>query len=213
MAGRTAEAILAERLAGGTISPEEYRRRLGALQDRPPPRGPPPWLVGAIVLVVLAGAVAGSWALLHRPSATATSCRAPALPGAVVDVRLLDMGAMMGGGMMRGRAMRVLGQPSVVPAGTVSFRAFNAGSVTHELVVLPLPPGGVGTRATGPDGRVSEAGSLGEASAPCGEGAGDGIRPGTWSWVSLELAAGSYELVCNLPGHYARGMYTELDVR
>jgi len=26
------------------------------------------------------------------------------------------------------------------------------------------------------------------------------------------LAAGRYELLCNLPGHYAAGMYTELDV-
>ncbi len=60
---------------------------------------------------------------------------------------------------------------------------------------------------------MSEAGSLGEASRSCGEGAGDGIAPGAASWVTLHLAAGRYELICNLPGHYAMGMFTELDVR
>jgi uncharacterized cupredoxin-like copper-binding protein len=83
----------------------------------------------------------------------------------------------------------------------------------HELVVMRLPEGGVGTRSVGADGRVSEEGSLGEASRSCGEGAGEGIAPGAVSWVSLNLASGRYELICNLPGHYAMGMFTELDVR
>jgi uncharacterized cupredoxin-like copper-binding protein len=30
--------------------------------------------------------------------------------------------------------------------------------------------------------------------------------------VTLTLGPGSYELVCNLPGHYAAGMHAELDV-
>ncbi|MGV8964931.1 MAG: sulfocyanin-like copper-binding protein [Cellulomonas sp.] len=28
----------------------------------------------------------------------------------------------------------------------------------------------------------------------------------------MTLAPGHYELICNLPGHYAAGMYTELTV-
>jgi hypothetical protein len=83
--------------------------------------------------------------------------------------------------------------------------------LTHELVVLPLAGGQhAGQRLTGPDGRVDETGSLGEASRTCAEGGGDGIAPGTAGWTTLTLAAGRYELVCNLPGHYAAGMYTEL---
>jgi len=35
--------------------------------------------------------------------------------------------------------------------------------------------------------------------------------PGTTGWVTLHLAPGRCELICNLPGHYARGMFTELD--
>lgn len=59
---------------------------------------------------------------------------------------------------------------------------------------------------------IDEAGSLGEASDSCGEGTGQGILPGTSSWVSVTLQAGRYELVCNLPGHYATGMYTQITV-
>jgi uncharacterized cupredoxin-like copper-binding protein len=30
--------------------------------------------------------------------------------------------------------------------------------------------------------------------------------------VTITLAPGRYELICNLPGHYAAGDYTELTV-
>jgi uncharacterized cupredoxin-like copper-binding protein len=43
-------------------------------------------------------------------------------------------------------------------------------------------------------------------------GAGEDIAPGDASWVILALKPGRYEVVCNLPGHYAAGMYGELDV-
>jgi len=136
------------------------------------------------------------------------ACSAPELPGQTVDVALSDMGGMMTGGRM----MSVTATPSTVSAGDVSFRAWNSGMMTHELVVLPLPAAGPGTRPVGSDGRVSEAGSLGEASRSCGEGSGEGIAPGATGWVTLHLDPGPYELICNLPGHYAMGMFTELDV-
>ena len=56
------------------------------------------------------------------------------------------------------------------------------------------------------------AGSVGEVSSSCGAGAGEGLTSGSTGWTTLTLPAGRYELVCNLPGHYAAGMYTELDV-
>ena len=63
------------------------------------------------------------------------------------------------------------------------------------------------------DGTVSETGSLGEASATCGAGHGDGIAPGAVSRLTVTLRPGRYELACNLPGHYATGMHTGLEVR
>jgi len=170
-------------------------------------------LVGALASLVGTVAVAAAH---HRGGAAgqggmvaSTTCTAPALAGSIVGVRLMGMdGGMMGGGMMRLRADRTR-----VPAGSVSFVARNVGGATHELVILPLAPGqGVGGRPIGADRRVSEAGSLGEASRTCGAGAGGGIRAGATGWVAVSLLPGRYELVCNLPGHYGAGMYTELDV-
>ena len=114
----------------------------------------------------------------------------------------------MGMGMMR-----IFASPGTVPRGTVSILASNAGAWTHELVVLPLSAGqGVGQRPVGSDGKINEAGSLGEASRTCGAGSGEGIVAGGAGWTTLTLEPGRYELVCNLAGHYASGMYTELDV-
>jgi uncharacterized cupredoxin-like copper-binding protein len=157
------------------------------------------------------------------------SCAAPTLPGTAVSVQLADVrsmmtrGPMMGGsGAMMGPGdwrnfhrgmMRVLASPTSVAAGTVSLTVVNTGYLTHELVVLPLAAGQQpGARNVGADGTVDEAASLGEASASCAAGAGDGIAAGSTGWVSLHLPAGRYELVCNLPGHYAAGMFAELDI-
>ncbi|WP_229841725.1 sulfocyanin-like copper-binding protein [Streptomyces brasiliensis] len=109
--------------------------------------------------------------------------------------------------------MRLVARPATVSAGVVSLWVLNTGAMAHEVVVLRLPSGqGIGERPIGPDGKVNEAGSLGEASRSCGTGEGDGIAPGTMAWTTLTLRPGRYELVCNLPGHYLAGMYTELDV-
>ena len=156
-------------------------------------------------------------------------CAAPTLAGTVIDVTLADLGgmggmmggqgqdgtsAMMGGGLRGMGVARVVAIPGVAPAGMVSLRVVNQGVRTHELVVLPLPAGqAAGTRPVGTDGRVDEAGSPGEASHSCGAGAGDGIAAGAAGRVTLILGSGRYELVCNLPGHYAAGMYAELVVR
>lgn len=190
------------------------------------------WWPAAVVVVVLAagssvGVAAATGAFSSPATAPDGQCSAPSLPGTVVDVELTDMGGTMGGGqgpsgMMwggygrgygQGGMMRVLLSRDTVPAGTVSFQVVNTGSLVHELVVLPLAPGAsVGDRPIGADGRVSEKGSLGEASNTCGAGAGDGIEPGAISWVTLHLPAGNYELVCNISGHYAAGMYAQLHV-
>ena len=145
-----------------------------------------------------------------------TVCSAPrTLPGHRVRVLLGDMGmtTMMGGVAPRGARMMLHALPSRVAAGQVTFVVANRGWRTHELVVLPLGPGAVaGHRAVGPSGRVSETGSLGEASRSCGPGTGDGITSGATGWTSIDLETGRYELVCNLRNHYANGMHQELDI-
>jgi uncharacterized cupredoxin-like copper-binding protein len=144
------------------------------------------------------------------------SCSAPrSLPGRTVNVTLADMGMthMMGGTAPMGAHMMLRAAPDSVPAGQVSLVASNRGWRTHELVVLPLAAGvAAGRRVPGPDGKVPETGSLGEASHSCGTGTGTGITSGTVSWTTLTLPAGHYELVCNVRNHYADGMYEELIV-
>jgi uncharacterized cupredoxin-like copper-binding protein len=115
--------------------------------------------------------------------------------------------------------MRILINPATVAPGQVSFRVVNAGVLNHELVVLPLAKGQYpGQHATGPDGKVDEAGSLGEASRTCGADRGEdnpsnnGIAPGASGWTTTTLTPGRYELICNITGHYWTGMYAELDV-
>ena len=181
-------------------------------------------IVAGAATVVLAGATTVGWAAAggaFHDAGTAPNgqCSAPTLPGTVVDVTLADVGSVMrGGGMMGGYyavggTMRILASTNHVPPGIVSLRAANTGSLVHELVVLPLPSGqSAGERAVDAGGRVSEMGSVGEASRACGLGAGDGIDPGAIGWAELHLDPGAYELICNMPGHYAAGMYAELTV-
>jgi uncharacterized cupredoxin-like copper-binding protein len=166
----------------------------------------------AVTLLLATGSTLGVAAA--RGAFDGSRCAVPTLPGVLVRATTVDMsrGAMTMIGGHPG-SMRLLASRGVVPAGTVSLLVHNAGSRTHELVVLPLAAGAVlGTRAPGTDRRVDEAGSLGEVSRNCGADTGEGINPGSYGWVTLHVSPGRYELVCNLKDHYASGMYTELDV-
>ena len=194
-----------------------------------------PLLVGALIaaVVALVASAAVAFGAIGGPSSGPLGARgwagpgshgflsgspraAPKLPGAVVNVSLTNMGgSMMGGqwnGMMGGR-MGLSADHATVPHGTVSFLVTNDGSIDHEMVVLPLAdPQTAGARSVGGAGKIDEAGSLGEASKTGGAGAGDGIAPGSSGWVTVTLAPGHYELVCNLANHYRAGMFTQLDV-
>ena len=90
--------------------------------------------------------------------------------------------------------------PSVVRPGLVTFTVTNQGTIAHELVVLKgsrkLVPSGAGT--------VSEKDAVGSVRD---------IAPGTSKSLTLNLEKGAYELVCNLSGHFARGMHGRFTVR
>lgn len=178
-------------------------------------------LVAAVVAVVASAAVAvgamGGGADAGHGFLSGSRRAAPKLPGTVVNVSLANMGGSMMGGQgntMMGRgAMRLLADRTTVPHGTVSFLVTNFGSIDHEMVVLPLADSqAAGTRPIAGDARIDEAGSLGEASKTDGDGAGKGIVPGASGWMTITLAPGQYELVCNLAGHYTAGMFTQLTV-
>ena len=82
-----------------------------------------------------------------------------------------------------------------VPAGKVTFAVTNQGAMTHEMVVVPAPDGAAALKE--PDGTASEAGSPGEVAD---------LAAGANGRLTVTLPAGTYVLLCNLPGHFAGGM-------
>ena len=90
------------------------------------------------------------------------------------------------------------------PAGSVTFALTNAGTVVHEFVVFKtdLAPDKLPLAADGTE--VDE------------EGAGltlvdevEDVAVGATASLPVDLAAGHYVLICNLPAHYTSGMHAE----
>jgi uncharacterized cupredoxin-like copper-binding protein len=138
--------------------------------------------------------------------------RAPltVVPGSIVNVTLSDTSGEAG-------AMTLTASPDAVPAGDVTFVAKNTGTIEHEAVVLktnvafdklPItyggdPPAPVTTGAN----KVSEDANIGETGDP-------NLKPGdTRVFTIKHMAGGNYVIVCNLAGHYAKGMRAALTVR
>ena len=91
-------------------------------------------------------------------------------------------------------------------AGVVNFTIENAGTVPHEFLVVrtDYAPGKI---PLGADNRFSE------------EGAGivvvdeiSEFNPNTTGKLSVTLTPGTYQVLCNIAGHYANGMFAPLVV-
>jgi len=67
---------------------------------------------------------------------------------------------------------------------------------------VPEPAGGVDALKQA-DGTADETNAVGEA---------PDIEAGATKSVTLDLKAGKYVLLCNLPGHFAGGMWTTFTV-
>ncbi len=111
---------------------------------------------------------------------------------------------MMGHGMMGMMSIRT--DVSAVKAGKITFDVSNLSrSIVHEMIVVavdnpnaPLPydfnSGEV------PEKQIKVIGEI------------DDMEPNAEKTLELDLKPGSYLLICNLPGHYAAGMWTALTV-
>ena len=86
-------------------------------------------------------------------------------------------------------------------AGEVTFNVRNAGTATHEFVVIKTnkPAGGLLKGA-----RADESGNVGET--------GD-LAAGASKNLTLNLKPGHYALICNLPGHYKAGQFADFTVK
>lgn len=93
-------------------------------------------------------------------------------------------------------------EPAETSAGTVTLEVKNEGTLVHEMVVIKTDKGAANLGM--PNGEADEADAVGEvADLPVGES----------KTLVLDLKAGKYALVCNLPGHYAADMYAEFTVK
>lgn len=156
------------------------------------------------------GAWMGGAAWSATSPVRSAQCTAPAPSTQQITYVAMDMGQSMMGGSM----MRLMPMWARVHAGTVTVDLVNRGSVPHELLVYQLTGDQVaGQRSIGADDRASEAGVLGEVQPVCDQPTSvDGIAVGNVGQLTLTLAPGRYEIVCNLPGHYRNGMFATLVV-
>ncbi len=90
-------------------------------------------------------------------------------------------------------------------AGEITFSVTNNGSIGHEFLIvktdiadgkIPLSGDHFDEEETG----IEVINEIGEFAA------------GTSSELTVNLPSGSYQLVCNLPGHYKAGMHTTFTV-
>jgi uncharacterized cupredoxin-like copper-binding protein len=96
--------------------------------------------------------------------------------------------------------------PGSASAGSLSFEVNNEGPSTHEFVVFAtdLAPDAL---PKGSDGNVDEEGD-GVTHIDEIEDIGSGCQAS----LTLDLDAGNYVMICNLPGHYAAGMHAAFTV-
>lgn len=111
---------------------------------------------------------------------------------------------MMGRGMMGGMSLRV--NVTSVKAGQVTFDVTNLSrSIVHEMIVVAVENPNAPLPYDYNTGQIPETQvkMLGET---------DEMQPNAERTITLDLNPGAYLLICNVPGHYAAGMWTPLTV-
>lgn len=122
----------------------------------------------------------------------------PAFAAATVSVQLIGE---------RGGQMSIKLDKTEVPTGEVTFQVANAAANTpHEMVVIKLDKAGQTLAIDPAKNRIDEDKlmSMGEV--------GD-LKAGKMGTLTVKLAPGAYELICNLKGHAAAGMVVPFTVK
>lgn len=98
---------------------------------------------------------------------------------------------------------KITAAPDRAAAGPVTFDVVNAGAIPHEFVVLKTAkPAAKLLKGV----RADETGKVGELSEKV-------LTVGAKKDLTLDLKAGHYALICNLPGHYEGGMHLDFTVK
>ena len=102
--------------------------------------------------------------------------------------------------------MGIRPSPATVKAGDITFNVTNDSKDTvHEMIVMYLADPAQALPYINTENRVDEdkAGDKGEVSE---------LDPGASGKLTVTLKPGKYLLICNVPGHYAAGMWSEFTV-
>ena len=161
---------------------------------------------------ILKGAVL-SFAAITLLTVAATSSRA----ATTVQVSLWDKGAEMAmatgltyaapGIDLSTATMGIKMSPEVPKAGVVTFKVTNDSKDTvHEMIVMFLADPTKPLPYLDSENRVDEdrAGDKGEVSE---------LEPGASGSLTINLKAGTYLLICNVPAHFQAGMWTTFTVK
>jgi uncharacterized cupredoxin-like copper-binding protein len=101
-----------------------------------------------------------------------------------------------------------LSQP-YAPEGKVTFIITNTGAEEHEFVVLSTDTPAADFPITGFEGEPNRFDEDAKGLTNVGETGDPAMKPGTSLMLTIDMAAGHYAVVCNLPGHYAMGMHQD----
>jgi uncharacterized cupredoxin-like copper-binding protein len=96
---------------------------------------------------------------------------------------------------------------SLVPEGNVNFLVSNDGAKKHEFVVLQTKTAADAFPIVSFEGEANRINEDAAGVTNVGE-TGD-MEAGSQKLLSINMAAGHYAVVCNLPGHYKMGMHQD----
>jgi len=95
--------------------------------------------------------------------------------------------------------------PTSAPAGDITFGIVNEGELEHEFEVFSgtVDPASVPIEEDRANFEGLDVEEIDEV---------EDLAGGDEAQLTVDLAAAEYLLVCNLPGHFAQGMYTTFTV-
>ena len=140
--------------------------------------------LGRRITLIALGAVA----LMVAASACSSDDADPAADG-TVGVTLQDFTVTL--------------DPATVPAGDVTFDASNQGAEVHEFEIVKTDTPAGDFEVTDDVADFGDGEIVDEV---------ENIAPGLGADLTVNLSAGTYAVVCNLPGHYGQGMHADLTV-
>lgn len=92
-------------------------------------------------------------------------------------------------------------------SGKVTIKVTNAGAIKHELVILQTDTAPTDLPKAARKDEADEA-KAGTTAREFGS-----LAPGASNSADFDLSPGHYVLICNIAGHYSKGMAAEFTVK